>query len=239
MIILAHRGAHDHFPENTIEAFERAAVLGAQWIECDVQITADNVPVIFHDDNLQRLFGTYTQLSSLSYDELKAFAFQNGEQVPSLEQTLQWLSNQTLSMNLELKCADFIHPCQTLVDATLAVLKRFSDLSDRLLISSFHWAWLREFGLKAPHYPLMRLYKHNPKTDDWIEALIAIQNHIVNVQHLAINQTALDQLTIDLLKSHGYTIWSHTLKEQSHIDQFKAWGVDGVFVDGDALLSAT
>jgi glycerophosphoryl diester phosphodiesterase len=49
MLIIAHRGASNEAPENTLEAFERAIQIGVPWIELDVQLTQDGLPVVHHD----------------------------------------------------------------------------------------------------------------------------------------------------------------------------------------------
>ena len=54
MGICAHRGAMETHPENTIAAFEEAIRLGAQMIEFDVRLTKDNIPVVIHDDTVDR-----------------------------------------------------------------------------------------------------------------------------------------------------------------------------------------
>jgi len=51
---IAHRGASGVAPENTKIAFVKALDMGARAIEFDVQLTRDNVPIVFHDDTLER-----------------------------------------------------------------------------------------------------------------------------------------------------------------------------------------
>ena len=51
-LLIAHRGASAHAPENTLAAFDRAIELGADEIELDVRMSADGVVVAFHDDRL-------------------------------------------------------------------------------------------------------------------------------------------------------------------------------------------
>jgi len=53
-IIWAHRGASAHAPENTMAAFALAELQGAHGVELDLQITSDGVPVVLHDETLQR-----------------------------------------------------------------------------------------------------------------------------------------------------------------------------------------
>ncbi len=53
--VIAHRGASAEQKENTLPAFERAIVLGADYLEFDVQASSDGEPVVFHDLRLDRL----------------------------------------------------------------------------------------------------------------------------------------------------------------------------------------
>ena len=61
-LAIAHRGFSSRYPENTLLAFERALDLGADGAEFDVQLSKDGVPVVFHDESLQRI--TETRVSS-------------------------------------------------------------------------------------------------------------------------------------------------------------------------------
>lgn len=54
MILIGHRGAAGHAPENTASAFARGLALGADALECDVHLSQDGVPVVIHDDVLDR-----------------------------------------------------------------------------------------------------------------------------------------------------------------------------------------
>lgn len=55
--LVAHRGHAARFPENTLPALEAALRAGAEWIELDVQLSSDEVPVLFHDRTLERMCG--------------------------------------------------------------------------------------------------------------------------------------------------------------------------------------
>ena len=69
---ITHRGLFDeNYPENTQPAFERAIELG-YGIEMDVQMTIDNVLVVYHDDNLKRVCGVDRDIRELTYEEVKA-----------------------------------------------------------------------------------------------------------------------------------------------------------------------
>lgn len=79
--IIAHRGNAAEFPENTLQALTSAVELGIRYVEFDVQLTADKVPVAFHDSGLERVADqegsvhdlTWVQLSELPVGEIKRF----------------------------------------------------------------------------------------------------------------------------------------------------------------------
>ena len=63
--ISAHRGGSIEAPENTLESFRYAVDIGSAYIETDVQLSADGIPFIFHDDDLKRLLGKDIIFNSL------------------------------------------------------------------------------------------------------------------------------------------------------------------------------
>jgi len=71
--LVGHRGYPRHYPENTLIGIEAAVAAGARFIEVDVQISRDRVPVLFHDRGLKRLCGVDGRIQDCRYDELWAF----------------------------------------------------------------------------------------------------------------------------------------------------------------------
>jgi glycerophosphoryl diester phosphodiesterase len=108
--VVGHRGAMALAPENTIAAFETAVRCGVDAIEFDVQRTADGVPVVIHDERLDRTTNGTGRVSDRRFDEIRAldagawfgedFA---GLRVPSLDDLLTWAGRQTVDLMLELK----------------------------------------------------------------------------------------------------------------------------------------
>lgn len=73
---VAHRGYRLHYPENTLLAIEAAGAAGARYIEVDVQLSQDRVPVLFHDDTLERVCGVGGRIGDLRYEHLQNLAAQ-------------------------------------------------------------------------------------------------------------------------------------------------------------------
>ena len=72
--LIAHRGWRNRFPENTLIAVDAAVQAGAKHVEIDVQLTADHVPILFHDQSLLRMCGTDQGIDTLSLQQLAQFS---------------------------------------------------------------------------------------------------------------------------------------------------------------------
>src|SRR5690554_204338 len=69
--ITAHRGSAFAAPENSLSAIHQAIDDGADYIEIDVQLTRDGVPVLWHDSDMQRIFGRPERINEVAYDDIK------------------------------------------------------------------------------------------------------------------------------------------------------------------------
>ena len=107
--IIAHRGAMSEAPENTHAAFREALRHGVDGLELDIQLTADDIPVIFHDPTLIKVGRDRERISDLSYDDLSTYDFgawfsevHRGEPIATLEEVLKRYSSRTRLM-IEIK----------------------------------------------------------------------------------------------------------------------------------------
>jgi glycerophosphoryl diester phosphodiesterase len=103
---IGHRGAPRDFPENTLPSFARAIAMGADAIELDVHLTADEVVVVHHDFHLGAGSGSATRpLAAMSWDEASRHAVAPGVFLPSLGQVLEMVGTQA-TVYVELKGKD-------------------------------------------------------------------------------------------------------------------------------------
>jgi len=105
----AHRGASTRAPENTLAAFEEAIRLGVDAIELDVHLSADGVPVVLHDDTVDRTTdgrGAVASLTLAALKRLDAGAWFSprfrGERIPTLEEALVCAQGRC-GLNVEIK----------------------------------------------------------------------------------------------------------------------------------------
>lgn len=147
---VAHRGLHDMNGsrwENTLSAFEAAADAGYA-IECDVRLTSDGVPVIFHDSELKRLTGREGHVHEHSAAEMRSFAVGGtSDRVPSLDDMLALVGGR-VPLVIELKGA--MGHDDGLVAAVGARLKAYRG--EAAIMSFDHWL-IRRFGAEAPGIP--------------------------------------------------------------------------------------
>ncbi len=137
--IWAHRGASANAPENTLAAFAAALEAGADGIELDIQLTRDGVPVVLHDDSLDRTTDLRGALRRQALREVcgadagswfaPSFA---GEKIPLLKEVLDW-AGRRLRLNLELKDPAAARPVLDLLCLYPQVAVIVSSFNRRLL----------------------------------------------------------------------------------------------------------
>ena len=108
--VIGHRGAAASAPENTLESIERAASLGARWVEFDAKLTEDGVVILMHDDTLNRTTSGRGLVAKTPWSEisrLDAGAWfgpsWRGVKVPRLDATIALLAKLGLNANIEIK----------------------------------------------------------------------------------------------------------------------------------------
>lgn len=116
-IVVGHRGAAAHAPENTLESFRQGAEMGADAIELDVHLTADGQLAVIHDETLDRTTDRSGRVADLAMDDIRAadaganfvrdgdsgtpFAGE-GHRVPTLPEVLEWLPDD-IGLVIEIK----------------------------------------------------------------------------------------------------------------------------------------
>ena len=145
----AHRGASQYAPENTFASFYLGWRMGANGIETDIQCTRDGIPVLFHDDTMERIAGLSCRIRDLSCDELalidagshKGKEFK-GEKIPTLEEFLHHFSQKGLHLALEIK--------QSGIDqAIIPLIRKYCSL-DHVIVTSFQGDALLSFRKAMP-----------------------------------------------------------------------------------------
>lgn len=136
MKYIAHRGAHQKFPENTMEAFNEAVQLGFDGVECDVRRCLTGELIIMHDRKLDRTTDGVGSVADTSYENIKKLRVGNKYLLPTVQAVIEQVVPKTW-VNFELK------------DADSSIIKQIADMLppkylSHVLISSKQPAALRD-----------------------------------------------------------------------------------------------
>ena len=108
--LIGHRGVKNLAPENTLDSIELAHKLGLKWIEVDVKITKDKIPIILHDDTLDRTTNFKGLIIDFLYAEIKAldagsffYNYKTNIFIPTLEDIFNFCIKHEIGINIELK----------------------------------------------------------------------------------------------------------------------------------------
>lgn len=171
----SHRGfTGSGCQENTIPAFRAAKERGALMFECDVRLSGDGVPVLFHDEDLVRLGNSKARVLDLSAAEL---AKKTG--APSLEEVLCSPEVPAL-INIEIKSNK---PDDALERRVFAVLKKTKQ-QHRVMISSFNPVSIWKFSQWSQNIPLGLLVGFN--TAPWLREMWSaplLSFHMLNMDN--------------------------------------------------------
>lgn len=149
--LVAHRGYPEHFPENTLIGIGAAIRAGARLVEIDIQLSADEVPVLLHDQNLQRVAGFKGTVHHLSYDQLydihpsefERFGYRYAQvRIPTLAEFCELLQKWPgVTAFVELKPANIEHFGPAVV--LNRVLRDIESVASQVVLISFSFEILR------------------------------------------------------------------------------------------------
>lgn len=234
MRLWAHRGSHGTAGplENTMPAFARALADGADGIELDVHVSADGVPLVFHDDDLTRLTdgADDRRLSELPAAELQSVRLRGGARIPTLEAVLERVARR-IPVNVELKDAAAVEPVARLLAGRAA---------DDILLSSFDLRALAAAMERMPRIPraavmgtrslnaAVRLREALPMRA--LQRIRAAAWH----PHAWLVRAGL----VDAIHRAGMTVNVWTVNDAQTLKRLQNQGVDGIFTDHPAALRA-
>jgi glycerophosphoryl diester phosphodiesterase len=222
--VIGHRGAMAYAPENTLASFREAKRRGASWVEIDVKLTADAVPVLMHDSSLARTMGVDRLVAETPRTELP-------REVPTFEEAIDCFRELGLGCNVEIK------PCEgraaETARATVETLRRcWPSVLPSPLLSSFKDASLSTAYEVAPEYPRAPLI--DELGDDWRARAEAVQAAGINT-----NGKRLTAPRAVEVRRGGYALSVYTINDGDVARALVGMGVDCVITDApDVILQA-
>ena len=233
--LIGHRGAKESAPENTLASIRAAARQGATWVEVDVALTRDGVPVVLHDETLERTTSGTGALADTDWADLQRLdagswfdARFAGERVPSFDALLNLVLELGLGFNAEIKPTPGrgVETAETALNA----LKRRWPSNRPLLVSSFEPECLDVAKALAPEIPRGYLLWDPPA--DW--AAIADR---VGAATLNVEQGRQSAESIAAYRATGRPVLAYTVNDAARARTLFGWGVSTVFTDAPGRLA--
>jgi glycerophosphoryl diester phosphodiesterase len=222
--VIGHRGAAAYVAENTLDSFREAKRRGATWIETDVKLTADGVPILMHDDSLKRTTGVDRLVAQTQAADLPAG-------VPTFEAAIACWREQGLGANVEIK------PClgreAETARVTVETLRRcWPSQLPAPLLSSFKRVSLAAAKEAAPEFKRALLYGEIGR--DWKARADEVGALGVNTDGKKL--TAPQAVAI---RSAGYTLSVYTINEGDVAKVLVGMGVQCIITDApDTIVAA-
>lgn len=218
-LIIAHRGASGHEPENTLRSFEAAIKLGADMIELDVQACKTGELVVIHDVTVDRTTNGRGRVDEIPLSGLRKLNAGKGEQIPTVIEALN-LIDERVSVNIELKTFGTAKPVADIVTQYL----KNGWSNNAFLVSSFIHQELTAFHGVQPDIRLGALITGIPI--DYAKFAADLSAWSVHASVEFINQAFVDDA-----HQRGLKFLVYTVNDEREISNMRTLGVDGIFTN--------
>lgn len=240
--IIAHRGASDIAPENTIASVKSALNLNPDAIEIDVQQTLDSVIVLMHDTTLDRTTNgdglvknkTLKHISSLDAGSWFSSDFTN-EKIPTLESVLKLIDGKC-ELIIEIKKGHEFYP--NIEEHILKLIKKY-NAENWVAIHSFNYKVLETVHNLNPNIKLHKLFLIKFKYASYI---ISNEIELLNIEkypyvkEYSINYAFANKSIIKTLKSYNKKVNVWTVNNTDYAHELVALGVDGIITNKPNII---
>jgi glycerophosphoryl diester phosphodiesterase len=235
--VIAHRGASAHYPENTMAAFKGALKANADMIEFDVMLSADGVPVVFHDRNLNAHTNGKGPVKEHTLSELKKLdagswfdARFSNEKIPTLEEVLEWASKK-IALNIEIKPSATANSADLIVTKCLDFVRKY-EMQKHVLFSSFDYEAVKKLKEMEDSVSTAIVYNRSKSPKSPPHELI----EEYRADAFNCNFWELTKRRKNDLQQHGIPHFIYTVDEPKEMIQLLQAGVTGIFTNKPALL---
>ena len=221
---IAHRGYVAKGVENSIEALEGAAEVGADYVEFDIILTKDNKFVVMHDYNLKRLTGLNKRVQDMNFDEVVGLTIKQGDytsKIPSLEEFVN--KAKELNMNLVIELKPHGAEPSNYIDILIDEVKRLKLENYKFM--SLNSKVMEELETKAPNLetgyviPLQFGNFSNTKVDFFVIEDFSYRDRLV-----------------DQAKKQNKKVFVWTINDSALITKYLQSPADGIITDEPELV---
>ena len=221
---IAHRGYVAKGVENSIEALEGAAEVGADYVEFDIILTKDNKFVVMHDYNLKRLAGLNKRVQDMNFDEVVGLTIKQGDytsKIPSLEEFVT--KAKELNMNLVIELKPHGAEPSNYIDILIDEIKRLKLENYKFM--SLNSKVMEELETKAP----------NLETG-YVIPLQFGNFHHSNVDFFVIEDFSYRDRLVEQARKENKQVFVWTINDPALITKYLQSPADGIITDEPELV---
>lgn len=227
--VMAHRGLSADAPENTLYAFSDAILVGADFIELDVQQTRDGVLVVMHDSNLKRTTGVNKDIWDVDYADIQNLdagswfdpAYANAR-IPTLEETLQFV-DKWAKLNIEIKPTK--HGSDTLEQDVAELITRY-QYTDACYVTSFSYGSLKKVKEANPEI----------RTGYLMSVAYGQFYSLKYADAFSLNKVFVTSQVVNAAHQQGKQIFAWTVNGMSEVRSLCNLHVDSIITDDPVMV---
>ena len=227
-LVFAHRGANSGAMENTRNAFDKALSYTIDGIETDVQLSRDEIAVLWHDRFLDKIGLNDKHIDDFDYHQLQALINPESENegIMTLQDFLA-AYRKRCRLLIEVKNRDWepVFRQELKIRQTLNLIGQNPE--QRIIVSSFNLASLDYAHQYKPAFPLV----YNFETNQTIADARSLLNTHSFLYGLCLPIESMDRAIVDLLRDHGKCIAVYTCNSDTEINKALQLGVDILISD--------
>ena len=219
---VAHRGASHDRLENTVEAFAEARVQGAEWVELDVRLSADDVLMVHHDAHYAD--GRLVR---------EVWAADAPDHVPNLAEAFEACEGMGVNVEVKNLPGDPDHDASAMVCEAVAGLAVAYRPPELLLVSSVDITAVDRIRAPAPSLPPAWLMAERPGTDLMLD-------RTADHGHGAVNpwDQLVDEHLVSASHDRGLAVFVWTVDDPGRMAELAEWGVDGIVTNRPGVARA-
>lgn len=230
-LIIAHRGASAHAPENTLAAFKLAMEQGADGIELDVKRSASGEVVVMHDETVDRTTNGSGAVHQLSLQALRMLDAGQGQPVPTLDEVIELTASSPTPFLVNVEVTNYTTPRDGLERLVVDVVRKH-NCAARILFSSFNPLTVHALARLLPEVPRGILYHHAMPI--YIRQLWLAPFTPHEFRHPDFSYITPD--FVQKLRAQGKRVNTWTVNERADIERVASCGVHGIIGDSPQMM---
>lgn len=223
--VIGHRGSR-YAIENTFEAVENAAYYGSDFAEIDIQLSQDDIPVVYHDYTMSRLSNSssaVSQLTASQFEEVTLQSQQMSAHPVTLEHMIQKIQQEKLDIQLLIELKPTDNNYQKMVEQVVNIIKQY-DFSSQCIFMSLDYPAVAYVHYLCP---------------DWIAGYciygsigdIDASIWTMDIDFLAIEENRASTSFIQKAMSQMLPVYVWTVDDEKKMQQYLDMGVSGIITN--------